>query len=369
MRKAARTSSRRTAAQVNAWLRAQIHAGQWAPGDYLPPIRELSKSQGAASVTVFKVLRQLESDGIVEAQPRKGYRLRRRVESAAATRPIALLVETELPPDQWRRNAFLNELQHACGQTGRPLVTMNSGGKAPGELVDQLVALRVTGLILTAYSSSLIRAIKASGIPVVMTGAWHPQAGVDTVVQDDFHGGYLAAEALLQSGCRKPAWFGPVGDTQHSLQRFGGACAALAKAGLSFSKESICSPPLDTADREIEGLLKGANRPDGILALWFDRMLALKKACDRLGLAIGKDLFAAGWSEQTRLEDSWQTIFQHPPYPEMVSWSAQEMADTALGLLDRRLRNPDEPAVRTVIPVELRPAGVAGKRRGERPAR
>lgn len=369
MRKPARKSSRRTAAQVNAWLRAQIHSGLWSPGDYLPPIREISRTQGAASVTVFKVLRQLESDGIVEAQPRKGYRLRRRIESAATTRPIALLVETELPPDQWRQNAFLNELQHACGRTDRPLLTMNSGGKSPGELVDQLVAMRVTGLIFTAYSPSLIRAIKASGIPAVMAGAWHPEAGIDAVVQDDFQGGYLAAESLLQKGCQNLVWFGPLGKTQHSLQRFGGACAALGEVGLCLSKDSICAPPLDVADGEVEFLLKSAHLPDGILALWFDRMLALKKACDRLGLVIGKDLHAAGWSEQARIEDSWQTLFQHPPFPDMVSWSAQEMADVALRLLDRRLRNPDEPPVRTVIPVELRTAGSARKSHGEKNAR
>jgi DNA-binding transcriptional regulator YhcF (GntR family) len=58
--------------QVLADLRREIVSGRYAHGERLPTHRELSEAMGVSSVTVFKALGQLASEGFVESQGRRG---------------------------------------------------------------------------------------------------------------------------------------------------------------------------------------------------------------------------------------------------------------------------------------------------------
>jgi GntR family transcriptional regulator len=58
--------------RIEADLRARITAGEWAPGQRLPSVAELSSQYGVANNTVRRVLRRLEADGLVEIVPNWG---------------------------------------------------------------------------------------------------------------------------------------------------------------------------------------------------------------------------------------------------------------------------------------------------------
>ena len=55
--------------QIYEQLKAQIDAGELAPGDAVPSIVQLHQAYGVALTTARKALRQLADDGLVVTSP------------------------------------------------------------------------------------------------------------------------------------------------------------------------------------------------------------------------------------------------------------------------------------------------------------
>ena len=53
-------------------LRRRIEAGEWAPGDKLPPLSELAEQYSVSTRTVNKAIRKIADDGLVEVVPNWG---------------------------------------------------------------------------------------------------------------------------------------------------------------------------------------------------------------------------------------------------------------------------------------------------------
>jgi DNA-binding transcriptional MocR family regulator len=104
--------------QVCADLRARINAGEWAPGDRLPSLRELAASLGISLSTAKRALQQLEDEGWLLVRPQSGSYVRERTEPAPpaasptgdATPPLAAPVELEALRDNGSRMARLMRL-------------------------------------------------------------------------------------------------------------------------------------------------------------------------------------------------------------------------------------------------------------------
>jgi DNA-binding transcriptional regulator YhcF (GntR family) len=58
--------------QVREQIRAQVSAGQLAPGTKLPPVRRLAEELGLAANTVARAYRELEALGVIETRGRAG---------------------------------------------------------------------------------------------------------------------------------------------------------------------------------------------------------------------------------------------------------------------------------------------------------
>ena len=61
--------------QVAAELRRAIAEGEAKPGDRLPPARHLAAVMGVNTNTVFRALRALRDEGLLEMRPRRGIRV------------------------------------------------------------------------------------------------------------------------------------------------------------------------------------------------------------------------------------------------------------------------------------------------------
>lgn len=71
--------------QVEAGLRAAIAAGDVAPGDRLPTVRQLAGDLGVSLNTVARAYRQLESDGLVDSVRGRGTVVSSRTQGNART--------------------------------------------------------------------------------------------------------------------------------------------------------------------------------------------------------------------------------------------------------------------------------------------
>jgi GntR family transcriptional regulator len=61
--------------QVAAEIRRAIAEGEAKPGDRLPPARHLAAVMGVNTNTVFRALRALRDEGLLEMAPRRGIRV------------------------------------------------------------------------------------------------------------------------------------------------------------------------------------------------------------------------------------------------------------------------------------------------------
>ena len=77
-----RTLHTSLAVQLSDALRTAIRTGYYAPGDILPPIREMSEMTGISTVLVSKAVKILKEERLVNPRPHNG------IEVCASDRPM-----------------------------------------------------------------------------------------------------------------------------------------------------------------------------------------------------------------------------------------------------------------------------------------
>jgi LacI family transcriptional regulator len=337
-------------------LREEIGAGRFACGAFLPTVRELSRKHQLAPKTVLRALRELQAGGLVSVEPRQGYRVSARANDPDGGAPLAYVLSTREAAENWDavHRQLLLAFQRAAMLRGWPLVGMSSGGRAQAEVVRQLLAMRACGVILDAIEPELIELVRKAGLPALMVDAWRDDPGLDAVVQDNHNGGALAAGHLAGRGHRRIGWFGPLAATSHSRERFGGAMAGLARAGLDLPPElRIEVRSAADAPAQARALLSRPDRPTGVVALWTDMAAALAAAARECGLALGRDLDIVGWSQEELYASDYRRAMGDGPVPPAVVWRVADMAEAALSRLAERRANPGMPVVQIRIPTRL----------------
>jgi LacI family transcriptional regulator len=345
-----------TGERLRSEIRSQIESGRFAGGEFLPTVRELSRQYGVARKTVNRALKALETEGLVSAEPRQGYRVMARAGDPDKGCPIAFITKREASPAKWHRalrNMHLG-LQSAAEKRGWSLLALGSAGKDVKAVIRHLGSARACGLILDAVEPDLLQAFRRAGLPVVVIDSWYEDVAVDTIIQDSYLGGLLAATHLVKRGHKRIAWFGGLDAEMHTMLRFSGFRSGLERAGLEYSPELAADAALGSHRENAFKLLKGRNRAEGIVALWNDAADGLVAAARELGLTPGRDFEMVGWTTTNELQADGIARFDgDSPQPAIV-WSPTQMGELAIERLEALRRNPGLPPVRTSVPVELR---------------
>ena len=79
--------------QVAAEIRRSIAEGEARPGDRLPPARHLAAVMGVNTNTVFRALRALRDEGLLEMAPRRGIKVVGTPEESVVRTRVAELVQ------------------------------------------------------------------------------------------------------------------------------------------------------------------------------------------------------------------------------------------------------------------------------------
>ncbi|MHC4915842.1 MAG: GntR family transcriptional regulator [Planctomycetota bacterium] len=349
-------TSSRSSAKLCDHLRELISAGEVEVGDLVPSVRELSRERQLAPKTVHRALKVLAAEGLVASEPGRGYRVLRKAAPRGGTGPIAYLLGQD--PRGLQSGEFHDRLlagfRAAASARGRSLLALSHHERSVEELVEELKAVRCGGVALDTTRKELIAAVKDAGIPAVMVDAWVEDAGVDCVMQDGFLGGTQAAGYLAAKGCRKIAWFGPLGTEPHSRDRLGGTVAGLISQGLDLPPEMRISAERDNHPEIAEKLMSGRKPPEGIVALWLEFALALKRAGDKRGMVLGKDYELVGWCADELYDHRWLPNFGEGPVAPAISWSIATMAETAVARMNERRENPKLAPLRVKIPTSLK---------------
>ena len=353
-----------TAGKVARELRVAIAAGTYGRGDYLPPLRQVAETYGVAYLTAARALKTLEREGLVAAEPRKGYRVLRSGAKPGSPRALFGLLSSSDPTDasMWNEThkALLTGFQCAAGRHGLGILAMRTGGQSPRELAQAILEAELVGVAIDTDRPNYIEALRAAEIPVVLVDAFTYDVAVDGVVQDNFRGGFLAGEYLAKRGHREAAWFGLSLETIHSQERQGGAMVGLRSGGARLAPdfeirvpEIASGIPTDESLQAARAFLSARGRPRAVLALWQSCASALLTAADELRLTPGQDFDLITWGIEENRQGLYGQRFGHGHLPPMVCWSAIRMAELALS----RLVAPPDAAgrlpVRISVPMRL----------------
>ena len=150
-------------AQIAQAIRDRIHGGSLEPGDAVPSVRELSEQWGVSRATADKALSALRSEGLVEAVPGIGTRVRPQVPTvqAGGNRFRRMLTTGRATREGERSEILSSEMAQAPADVAQALrlepgaavvrrrrrflddtgVTAISTSWLPGELADAVPAL------------------------------------------------------------------------------------------------------------------------------------------------------------------------------------------------------------------------------------
>ena len=252
-------------------------------------------------------------------------------------------------------------IQDAAQAAGYSLIILCSRDDPSQELkaVEQAIARRVDGIILfpSLKSEESINRLRDAHMPFVLMSRYLKEGEADSVVCDEFQGGYLATRHLIDAGCRKLAYISSSTVAFSSEKRIQGFLRACDDFDIPASNRVI-----RVSDAKI---LSSQSRAQDWQELLAGDLLELK-AQGFDGLFVFCDVET--WhvlrvlqnTEGLKIGDFGIVSFDHLErniaYPVpfcSVGWDYQEMARRSIELLRMRIHLDDQPPQTVVLPVTL----------------
>lgn len=139
------------------------------------------------------------------------------------------------------------------------------------------------------------------GIPLVFYDRICTGVNASRVVVDDYMGAYTAVTHLIDTGCRKIAYYGMVQSMEIDKNRFNGYEDALRKHGLKPNPDWLrkCD---NRADAEVvtPEILSQPDHPDAFFAINDDTAIGILYSAKRMGFNVPDDISICGFTNGNR---------------------------------------------------------------------
>lgn len=142
-----------------------------------------------------------------------------------------------------------------------------------------------------------------------------------TIKGDDFRGGYLATQHLLELGCKKIAHFsGPLTSNLY-IERSSGYKKALIQFNIPINEDLICYQELthENARHAIQILFEGANKPDGVFTSDDTSAIAILEFARENNIKVPDQLKIVGYSNDSKTEIIRPSITTVEQFPSLVA--------------------------------------------------
>ena len=143
------------------------------------------------------------------------------------------------------------------------------------------------------------------GVPLVFYDRICTGVNASRVVVDDYMGAFNAVQHLIETGCRRIAFYGSQMNLEIAKNRFNGYKDALLKYGLAFRPEMtrICDNRHD-AEMLTPELFDGDEYPDAFFAVNDDTAIGILYTVKRMGLRVPEDISICGFTNGVRAVSS-----------------------------------------------------------------
>jgi DNA-binding LacI/PurR family transcriptional regulator len=140
-----------------------------------------------------------------------------------------------------------------------------------------------------------------NGVPLVFYDRISTGVNASRVVVDDYMGALNAVSYLIETGCRRIAFYGSAMNLEISKNRFNGYKDALLRHGLHYDERltRLCDNRAD-AEAITPELLSQEERPDGFFAVNDDTAIGILYTAKRMGLRVPEDIGICGFTNGQR---------------------------------------------------------------------
>jgi LacI family transcriptional regulator len=362
---------------VAAQIEALVQAGRWT-GNKLPSVRDIASDYGVSVVTASRALQVLRDKGLIASVERSGSFLIEPTSRPGEAWALCL----RLTPGTWLRAtaAVLNRGFEAMAKTDGITIRsdlFDSDGVPPKELPKQLREAKeqgVRGVFLLPSRLSeasrredlrFIDACRAAGLPVVLIERNLRGAGreltCDLVGTDDVAGGATLTQHLLRRGRQRVACIVASPTSTHE-ERLAGYLLAIEEARRAGKVVEPCIIPqsTDLCDRGVlselaERLIRA--KADG--AVCYTDYVAMGLIVEFLarGVKVPKEIALTGFDDLP-VGSAFALGVTSFVFP------AEEVARQAVRVMRERIRRPEMPPFRVLVPGRLVIRDSCGGRNG-----
>jgi LacI family transcriptional regulator len=239
----------------------------------------------------------------------------------------------------------------ACAsKNGYNVMLYSATAEDEGQRAANMIDKRIDGMVLVSPppETPILEECQRQGIPVVSIMGGHDQGPLQ-VDSDDYRGGRLATEHLIQLGHTRIAHLKGQPEISTAEPRFRGYLDALQEAGIS-SKAELCVPGdfKRSIGRESTNELLGLTNPP--TAIFAANDLSAHGAIEAIrdaGLRVPEDVAVVGY------DDTWYATITRPSLTS-VSMDVTSIGESAARLLIDFLKGGRSLAqTRVVLPVSL----------------
>jgi LacI family transcriptional regulator len=262
---------------------------------------------------------------------------------------------------------FFAELAKAMGsvlhQHDNGLILASSGEDAEIEQAEikMMLARGVDALLIASCQSALegFYSVHNQRTPFVLVDRCFPQLRANFVGTDDFAGGVMATEHLLQRGCRHLAHIGGP-DLSPAADRLHGFRTALMDHGLRPAEELILSRTRveESGDEAgyamMQELLKNHPRPDGVFCYNDITAIGAMQAAIDAGFSVPEDIAFVGFGN---VRYSKYLRIPLTSVEQSTTELGEAAAQLALDLVAKKLDKPMTIRLRPTLAVRASSAG------------
>lgn len=204
-------------------------------------------------------------------------------------------------------STILNGIEDAASKRGYRIIATTSREQYDREvqLCQMFEAHQVCGVIVSqaketqdyAHFQSLID----RGIPLVFYDRICTGVDASRVVVDDYQGAFIAVTHLIETGCRRIAFYGMKGKTVLGQNRYNGYHDALLKAGMQPDESLVfvCDNRED-AERITPDVLRREDRPDAFFCVNDDTAIGVMYTAKHNGFRVPDDVSVCGFTNGER---------------------------------------------------------------------
>lgn len=237
-------------------------------------------------------------------------------------------------------NPFYTEIvrgiEDRATKSGYTILLGSSDNQLPKEelYLRLFLSKRVDGILMVkapgGLSPDLLVTLRSGAPPLVLLGREFPALRADTVVADDFGGGFIATRHLLSLGHRRIGLVRGMSGTSTTDGRLAGYRDALRRARIAQNAALVVEGDYRIDSGYAAGMQLLAQKPTAVVVTNYMMTIGFLKAANELGLKCPADISIVSYDDFV-----WNDVF--PPRLTSVVQPKYSMGHTSADLLLARM--------------------------------